>query len=45
MIRRKYANGGVGMMLHAIVLHGIDYSIEMEVFADGVSLRWARSPR
>ncbi len=29
----------VGMMLHAISLHGKDYSIELEVFADGVSSR------
>lgn len=34
---RKYENGGVGMLLHAIALHGRDYSIELEVYADGVS--------
>jgi hypothetical protein len=35
---RKYTNGAVGSLLHAIVLHGVNYSIELQVYADGVSL-------
>ena len=35
---RKYKNGAVGMMLHAVALHGVDYSIELEVYADGVGV-------
>ncbi|ORY32292.1 putative oxidoreductase C terminal-domain-containing protein [Naematelia encephala] len=34
----KYENGAVGTMLHAIALHGVDYSIELQVFADGYQL-------
>lgn len=34
---RKYKNGAVGTLLHAISLHGVTYSIELEVYADGVS--------
>lgn len=34
---RKYTNGAVGSLLHAIALHGINYSIELQVYADGVS--------
>lgn len=28
--RRRYKNGAVGMMMHAIPLHGKDYSVEMD---------------
>ncbi len=38
MTVRKYKNGAVGMMLHAIALHDKEYSIELEVYADGVSI-------
>ncbi|WVF70604.1 hypothetical protein IAT40_005396 [Kwoniella sp. CBS 6097] len=34
----KYENGAVGTMLHAIALHGVDYAIELEVYADGYQL-------
>jgi hypothetical protein len=34
---RKYTNGAVGSLLHAIALHGVNYSIELQVYADGVS--------
>lgn len=35
---RKYKSGAVGSLLHGTVLHGVDYSIELEVYCDGVSL-------
>lgn len=35
---RKYTGGAVGSMLHAIALHGVDYSVELQVYADGVSV-------
>ncbi|WVR05861.1 hypothetical protein IAU60_002887 [Kwoniella sp. DSM 27419] len=34
----KYESGAVGTMLHAIALHGVDYAIELEVYADGYQL-------
>ncbi|KAK8865909.1 hypothetical protein IAR55_001057 [Kwoniella newhampshirensis] len=34
----KYASGAVGTMLHATALHGVDYAIELEVYADGYQL-------
>ncbi|WVN90351.1 uncharacterized protein L203_105587 [Cryptococcus depauperatus CBS 7841] len=34
----KYKNGAVGTMLHATALHGVDYAIELEVYADGYQL-------
>ncbi|OCF33356.1 NAD binding dehydrogenase [Kwoniella heveanensis BCC8398] len=33
-----YESGAVGTMLHAIALHGVDYAIELEVYADGYQL-------
>lgn len=36
-VYRKYESGAVGTMLHATALHGKDYAIELEVYADGVS--------
>lgn len=35
----KYESGAVGALLHGTILHGVDYSIELEVYADGVSWR------
>ncbi|WVQ85028.1 hypothetical protein IAT38_007192 [Cryptococcus sp. DSM 104549] len=34
----KYESGAVGTMLHATALHGKDYAIELEVYADGFQL-------
>nr|XP_031861360.1 uncharacterized protein CI109_003332 [Kwoniella shandongensis]KAA5528432.1 hypothetical protein CI109_003332 [Kwoniella shandongensis] len=34
----KYESGAVGTMLHATALHGVDYAIELEVYADGYQL-------
>lgn len=34
----KYTNGAVGSLLHAIALHGVNYSIELQVYADGYQL-------
>ncbi|ADV21110.1 NAD binding dehydrogenase [Cryptococcus gattii Ru294] len=34
----KYESGAVGTMLHATALHGKDYAIELEVYADGYQL-------
>lgn len=36
--RRKYESGAVGTLLHATALHGVDYAIELEVYADGVGV-------
>lgn len=38
-VRRKYANGAVGTFMHGIALQGTNDSIELQVFADGVSRR------
>lgn len=35
--RRKYASGAVGTFMHGIALQGTNDSIELQVFADGVS--------
>jgi len=35
----KYANGAVGMLLHAVALHDTNYSCEFEVYCDGYQLR------
>ncbi|RSH90366.1 hypothetical protein EHS25_000971 [Saitozyma podzolica] len=34
----KYESGAVGTLLHATALHGVDYAIELEVYADGYQL-------
>lgn len=34
----KYDTGAVGTLLHGTSLHGGEYAIELEVYADGVSL-------
>ncbi|TYJ56368.1 hypothetical protein B9479_002916 [Cryptococcus floricola] len=34
----KYESGAVGTLLHATALHGKDYAIEIEVYADGYQL-------
>lgn len=36
---RKYESGAVGSMTHIVALQGSDYSCELEVFADGYSLK------
>ncbi len=33
----KYDTGAVGTLLHGTSLHGGEYAIELEVYADGVS--------
>ncbi|WWC58750.1 uncharacterized protein I303_101294 [Kwoniella dejecticola CBS 10117] len=33
----KYESGAVGIFLHSTALHGTDYEVQLEVFADGVS--------
>ena len=39
ILDRKYANGGVGSFTHVVALQGINYSCEMEVYADGYQLK------
>ncbi|EIW72411.1 hypothetical protein M231_02972 [Tremella mesenterica] len=34
----KYKSGAVGTVVHALVLHGVDYAVELEVYADGYQL-------
>jgi len=34
----KYDTGAVGTLLHGTSLHGGEYAIELEVYADGVSV-------
>ena len=36
---RKYENGAVGSLTHCVTLQGTNYSCELEVFADGYSLK------
>ncbi|WRT64126.1 uncharacterized protein IL334_001055 [Kwoniella shivajii] len=31
----KYESGAVGIFLHSTALHGVDYEVQLEVFADG----------
>jgi predicted dehydrogenase len=40
----KYANGAVGSFTHIVGLQGTNYSCELEVFADGYSLKFACLP-
>lgn len=50
----KYENGAVGNFVHVVALQGHDYSCELEVYADGYSLKltdpyvnpvlWVRKP-
>lgn len=35
----KYESGAVGSLTHAVALHGFNYSTELDVYADGYSLR------
>ena len=35
----KYTSGAVGSLMHVIALHGRDFFTEIDVFADGYSLR------
>lgn len=35
----KYESGAVGSLTHAVALHGFNYSTEIDVYADGYSLR------
>ncbi|KAF8590585.1 NAD binding dehydrogenase [Ramaria rubella] len=35
----KYESGAVGSLTHVVALHGTNYSCELEVFADGYSLK------
>ncbi|WWC86233.1 uncharacterized protein L201_001106 [Kwoniella dendrophila CBS 6074] len=34
----KYESGAVGIFLHSTALHGTDYEVQLEVYADGVSI-------
>ncbi|KAG8747660.1 hypothetical protein FRC10_000203 [Ceratobasidium sp. 414] len=36
---RKYENGAVGTLTHAVSLHGKNYSCELEVYLDGYQMR------
>ena len=36
---RKYESGAVGSMTHVVALQGTNYSCELEVYADGYSLK------
>ncbi|WFD32284.1 hypothetical protein MSPP1_003329 [Malassezia sp. CBS 17886] len=35
----KFTSGAVGSLMHLVALHGQDFATELEVFADGYSLR------
>jgi predicted dehydrogenase len=35
----KYESGAVGALTHVVCLHGVNYSCELEVYADGYQLR------
>jgi len=35
----KYESGAVGTFTHCVALHGHDYSCELEVYADGYSMK------
>lgn len=37
---RRYESGAVGSLMHVVALQGTNYSCELEVFADGHSLRF-----
>lgn len=37
---RKYESGAVGSFTHLVALQGHDYSCELEVYADGYSLKY-----
>lgn len=37
---RKYDSGAVGSFTHVVALQGTNYSCELEVYADGYSLKW-----
>lgn len=37
---RKYENGAVGTLTHAVALHGTNYSCELEVYLDGYQMRY-----
>ena len=39
MAYRKYENGAVGTLSHLLVLHGTEYSCEVEVYADGYQMK------
>lgn len=39
LLHRKYENGALGSLTHVIALHGIAYSNEIAVVADGYQLR------
>ena len=35
----KFKNGAVGSLMHVVALHGTDFATELDVYADGYSLR------
>lgn len=37
---RKYDSGAVGSFTHVVALQGTNYSCELEVYADGYSLKY-----
>ena len=39
----KYESGAVGSLTHVVALQGTNYSCELEVFADGYSLKYVIS--
>jgi hypothetical protein len=41
----KYKNGAVGSFTHVVGLQGTNYSCELEVFADGYSLKYSMTIR
>jgi hypothetical protein len=43
IIFRKYDSGAVGSFTHIVALQGTDYSCELEVFADGYSMKCVSS--
>lgn len=40
LLVRKYDSGAVGSFTHVVALQGTNYSCELEVYADGYSLKW-----
>jgi predicted dehydrogenase len=38
----RFANGGVGVLNHALLLHGTAYENAITIWADGLSIEWER---
>ena len=41
VMTRKYENGAVGSFTHCVALQGHNYACELEVIADGYTMKYA----